>query len=360
MAWSYPISLILPPDIMYFEGGLQSTTTLNSTTTKMALTFKARKSSTVSALYVRISSVTTAQSLKVSLQGTTGTNPPAPTGTILGATNNGYGTIASPASATTYEVTLGETVSITQGTVYAVVVEWTSTTGNLTVARRFNNSMQCASRSNGFMVQLSFASATWSFVEGTTNGVTPVFAVKTGDANWWMPDVCMPPVTSLAANSTFNSGSSPDEYGNRIYLPAGTVNALWVKSDADGAASILLINDSGTTLATGAITPGERSITSYASIVVPIAATTITEGWYRVTLQPSTATNVTRWVAGFDSGQANGRAMGANCYLTQRTDLGAWTDTTTSMMAIGVEMEPTIGSGSSGVKTARGMRGGMV
>lgn len=356
MPWTSPVSLVLPPDIIYVEGGLQSATTLNATTTRLAFTWKARKTTTVSALYIRVTSVTTAQSLRVSLQGTTGGPPPTPTGTVLGATNNGFGTIASPAASTTYEVTLGETVSITQGTVYAVVIEWTSTTGNLQVARRYNTSWQLPGRANVFCAQLTFASSAWSFVENTNQGVTPVFAVKTSDSNWWMPDVAMPPVTSIVANNGYNSTSSPDEYGNRIYLPAGTVNSLWVASDADGAASLLLINDSGTTIATGSLTAAERSGSSYGMIVCPIAATAITEGWYRVTQQPSTSTNVSRFIAGYDSGQANGRAMAANCYLTQRTDGGAWTDTTTSMMAIGVEMEPTFGS--SGSVRSVNIRGG--
>lgn len=358
MAWTSPISLVLPPDNLYFEGGLQATTTLNATTTRLTFVFKARKSQTISAIYFRTGTVTTAQSLKVSLQSVTGGPPPTPSGTILGATSNGYGTVASPAATTTYEVTLGENVSLTAGTSYAVVIEWTSTTGTLQIIRRYNSSVVAGlTRANGCAYQGTYASSAWSLVEGTSAGVAAVYGLKATSGNWWNPDNVLPPATSITQNSTYNSTSSPDEYGNRIYLPAGTVNALWVNSDADGAGSLLLINDGGTTIATGTVTPSERIGSSYTMIIAPITPTVISEGWYRVTQQPSTSTNVTRFINTYDSGQENGRAMGANCYLTQRTDAGAWTDTTTSMMAIGVEMEPTFGS-SGTVWTPRAMTGG--
>lgn len=350
------VALILPPDQIYTEGGLQTTVTLNTTNTRQAFLFRAKANANAVSVFFRTNVVSTSQSLKISIQSVDATSQPSrPSGTILGATANGFGTVASPAANTLYEVTLGETVALTAGTQYAVVIEWTSTTGSLQIAVASSTNFTPIGRASLFVNRQTYVSGAWG--TPVTSGASAGFSVgvRTDAANWWMPEFTMPG-SSMSINSTYGSTSSPDEFGNKIYLPSGNVTALWVASDADGTGSMVLYDNSNNTVVSATIAPNERGIGAYSSCFYPVAPTAITEGWYRVTQKPDTTTTVSRFVCAYTANQENGRAMGANCHLTQRTDNGSWTDTTTSMMMIGVEMEPTFGS--SGSVRSVNIRGG--
>lgn len=357
MTWNSPVALILPPDLIYTEGGLQSYVNLNTTNTKQAFIFQAKNSANVQSLFFRTGGASSVQPISVSLQSVDSTSyPPKPSGTILGATNNGYGTVASPAATTTYEVTLGETVAVTAGTEYAFVVEWTSTAGGfLQIATGVNISMLPLGRASVFNMRQTYASGSWGNPASYGAGGGVPIGIKTDAANWWMPGFVMPgPSNSM--NTTYSSSSNPDEFGNKLYLPSGDLTGLWVVSDQDGTGTVVLYDNADNVIVSATIVPNERGTNGYSCCFYQVSPVAITEGWYRVTQKPDTTTTVSRFVCAYTANQENGRAMGANCHLTQRTDNGSWTDTTTSMMMIGVEMEPTFGS--SGSVRSVNIRGG--
>lgn len=348
MTWTSPVALILPPDQIYTEGGLQTVVTLNATNTKQAFVFSARADANAVSVFFRTNSVTTSQSVTVSIQSVNATSQPSrASGTILGATSNGYGTQATIAANTLYEVTLGETVALTTGTQYAVVIEWTSTTGTAQIVVHVNTGFMPLGRSSVFAHRQTYTSGAWGTPAWPIPGVGFAIGVRTDAANWWMPEFAMPG-SSVATNSAYGSTSSPDEYGNKLYLPAGDVTGLWVASDQDGTGTVVVYDNSDNVVVSATIVPNERGTSAYGSCLYPVAPTAITEGWYRVTQKPDTTTTVSRFICTYTSNQQDGRSMGSNCCLTQRTDNGAWTDTATSQMMIGVEMEPTFGSGSGG------------
>ena len=360
MTWTSPVALILPPDQIYTEGGLQTTVSLSATNTRQAFLFRARSDASVQSVFFRTGTVTTSQSLTLSVQSVDATSQPSrASGTILGATSNGSGTVASPAASTLYEVTLGETVALTAGTQYAVVVEWTSTTGTAQIVVHVNTGFMPLGRSSVFVHRQTYISGAWGTPVWQTLGVGFAIGVRTDAANWWMPEFAMPG-SSVVVNTTYGSTSSPDEYGNKLYLPAGDVTGLWVASDQDGGGTVVLYDNSDNVVVSATIVPNERGNSGYGCCLYPVAPTAITEGWYRVTQKPDTTTTVSRFICTYTSNQQDGRAMGSNCCLTQRTDNGAWTDTATGQMMIGVEMDPTFGAGSGGgIQIARGMHGGM-
>ena len=348
MTWSSPVALILPPDLLATEGGLQTTVTLNSTNTKQAFLFKARATANIISVFIRTGTVTTSQSIKVSIQSVNEASQPSrPSGTILGATANGYGVQASLAAGTLYEVTLSESVAMTIGDQYAVVIEWTSTAGTAQIVVATNVNYTPLGRASNFMNRQTYTSGSWGAPTSLNSGSGFVIGIRTDASNWWMPEVTMPGV-SYSVNFGFGSTNNPDEVGNKLYLPAGNVTALWASTDEDGTGSLVLYDSSDSVVASASLKPNQRGISAYACSLHSITGTAIAEGWYRITLKPDSTTTVSRFVATYSTNQQNGRAMGSNCCLTQRTDAGSWTDTAEAQMMIGVEMEPTFGSGSSG------------
>jgi len=108
-----------------------------------------------------------------------------------------------------------------------------------------------------------------------------------------------------------------------------------------------VVNASSTLIASASVELAVRGNSGYGSSRIHIADESIAEGWYYVTMKPTTTSNVSRYVSSFTSNQLNGRHMRDQCCLATRTDGGAWTDTANSQMFIGVEIEPVISVGSA-------------
>lgn len=348
MAFNSPYRAIFPKDSPHLEGGLQTTIAMSSTVTKICQIFTAEQTANAISAFVRTNSVTTAANLKVGFQALTGSSPSAPTGSWLGATGNGYG-VFTPTANTTFEVTLGESVSFVRGTSYALVIEWDSTAGSIAIVRSINNTSATMPfhKGSGNFYFRSFSSGAWSGAGAATTGNPHCYGIRTNASHWWIDGVALP-ATSFVHNLTYGSTSTPDEHGNRIYLPACNVVALWVLADVDGAADLVLYNDAGSIVASTPVEIANRYSATYGAASYAIAPTTIPEGWYRVTLKPSTTTTVSRYVNTYAANAINGRHMRDECYHTSRTDNGSWTDATNAQMVIGVEIEP-ISSGGGNV-----------
>lgn len=344
-----PSPAVFPADPIYGEGGLQATVNLNATNVKVAFTFMNLKAANALSIFFRTSTVTTSQSIKVGLQALTSTGGLGkPSGTWLGATNNGYGTQASLASNTTYEVTLGEQVALAANTPYAVVIEWTSTTGVIALVQRYTASMMIASPTwmHHFMGGMVYTSS-WG---ASSTSLQYVFGVRTDHANGWFDPNRILPSNSQTWSTTLNTGSTPDEFGNRLYLPAGRCDGVIFHSDLDGPVDVVLYDDSDNVVASASVDHTLRSVDTYYSYMIPF--TTPYEnaaGWYRAVLKPTSTTNIRRLSAGYTANQIAGLSMGSNAYLTQRTDAGAWTDTTTSLAQVAVYMGALQSGGSSSV-----------
>lgn len=292
---------------------------------KAAFIFTAPKSGDISHVGFRTSTVTTAQTLKVSLQGYDASGDP--NGTILGATSNGFGTQAAPASNTFYEVALGESVTVTRGVKYAIVVEWDATVGSLQITRPF---MDSASGSDGSSYSDHFTAA-WA-----KTLTIPLLALKyTGG---YVAGIMFP--LSSITSAAFSSASTPDEIGNIISLPwPAQAIGIWCAADIDADATLKLYDPDGSTLleSVTAVSAARTAATSRISrwffdTDVALAKTTN----YRVTLLPGASS------VGLTRATAPSAAMlgcwpcGTNVYLTTRTDAGAWTDSTDQRALMGL------------------------
>ena len=94
----YPI--FYPRHISFDWGGLVDQLTMNSTNQRLMWRFPCMKAGTYDRIAWRTGTVTSAQSMQIGFQSIS-TTTGLPTGTWLGATNNGYATIATPATGTT-------------------------------------------------------------------------------------------------------------------------------------------------------------------------------------------------------------------------------------------------------------------
>jgi len=143
--------------------------------------------------------------------------------------------------------------------------------------------------------------------------------------------------TLLAAYNepgTIASNTTPDEIALYFRVPVGvTVGGAYVVVDLDAAADIVLYDTDGTTaLATVSFDSDLRAGTTVngTMVVFPTEIDLTPNAWYRLAIKPTTTTAVgyrrsaVRAIESFDQ-----MDLGQNAYWSQRTDAGAWSETTT-------------------------------
>ena len=159
----------------------------------------------------------------------------------------------------------------------------------------------------------------------------PILVLEYSDGSFDTLDGCWP-IDNFNAPA-FNNGSTPDERGLCFRLPfPATVEGAIVRVDLDAAADLVLYDSGSSALATVSLDENFRFQTSghnlralFASPQNLSANTT-----YRLALKPTSGTNVTfyDWTV-TNANYLNNFQGGASWKHTERTDAGAWTDTTT-------------------------------
>ncbi len=309
---------------------------------KFAFIFPVPYTGDVSAILFRVGTLTTAESLQISLQSIDASGNPD--GTILGATNNGYGTVATPATNTEYEVSLGESVSVTRGVPICVVVEFTSTTGDLQISH--NNYGPPVNHNNAYS-----AVYTASWAKTADPGVRCALSYS----GTYYPTTWNSPITS-GTNATATSGSTDPERGTRLQmLVPATCIGVWHYGDLDGDATIRLY-DGASHIALATINADNvNRVTSSVAVYQRYFSSNISlskDTWYRVTIEPDTATSIS--LARFDVsavGRWDSMPLQQNCYSTLWDVSGsAWVDTTTRRYSIGLLLSGfDDGAGGGGV-----------
>lgn len=286
---------------------------LDGTTTKCAFITIVPYTGSIEEVVVRTRLVTTAQTLKVSLQAL---SAGVPDGTILGS-GTAYGTITTPASATSYSVALSSPLSVTIGTSIAVVVEWDATAGDLGMASAIGE--VC----NNFYTA-TYASGSYTIV---SPGEVPLVGLKYSDGfhggSTW-------PMYNVAA-TTFNSGSSPNEIGIYIDAPV-SLEAMGGTAyvNLTGAAELILYDADDNAIRTVSMSPDNRWSATMGFHYHYFANQIMRRGEvYRLAVKPTTATDVLLMEYTFPAamtGILNSLSGGANIYRTSRTGAGAWTE----------------------------------
>lgn len=314
--------MMLPGD--FFQSYEANSLAIDADGEKGGFMFQAPKTGTISAISVSIGNVTTAQSLKVSLQGVGGDG--YPDGSIK-ESGNAYGTIDTPVSVEEYKVTLGTPYSASFGEWLSVVVEFSSTTGSLIILLAPDQLDQTAY--NGL-----YSSAAWAQVAGQ-----PYLYVHYSDC-----EVFHPTANRLGASMSspaYNSSSTPDEKATSIIMPFDAIcSGMYAYIDLDNATDLILYDENSTALSTITLVPANRQGTGREQRVYLMSSDiTLRKGkLYRVSVKPTTTSNIAVVTKQLQSEQdtINFWELGADCYGSSRTDSGTWTDDKTQRICAGL------------------------
>lgn len=299
--------------------------TIDATDEKVAMVGCVPKTGNITKIGFNVRTVTVAGNLDFRLETVDATNG-TPTGTLWGTNTN----LSQNVSATGWnEATLTAPAAVTRAQEIAVV-------GNIVAAAQ----LQIWCHSGGFAQNyprgLHYTTA-WA-----NAGNQPIFALGYDDGSYAVLGQSPPTTGNVNANSTFNTGSTPDERGLKFRFPLSVrVSGFWLASDLDGDADVVLYDSDGTTalqtrsldkdIEAGAGNAGTHVATFPADVT--LAANT----YYRLVVKPTSVTNLTV----YDWDYPNTTLMaadyfGADFHHTQRTDAGAWTDTTTKRAMMGL------------------------
>lgn len=261
------------------------------------------------------------------------------------------------------EAVLTTPVTITKGSIFAILVDPTvgtwDTTNLINTVRGVNNAFPYIRFPYGFEV----TTATFAAV----NTAAPIFYYKSSTATYGYPIQ-----TIVGVNN--NSGSTPDEYGMYFRMPTGTCTTYKVEGMRLGYVpgiqdfDVLLYDTDGSTVLHSVTVDGNIMHTgngaAFDFLFPQTTLATLTAGsYYRLVVRPATTTAMgSIQYMTFPSSADKGAILGNadDVQYTSRTNAGAWTEATDrlwTMQALISDM--TVAGGSGGVKTHPGMTGGM-
>ena len=296
---------------------------LDASGEKFGMIFRAPKTGDISGLGFRTRAVTTAQTLKISLQGVNAAGDPD--GTIKGG-GNAYGTQASPAANTFYEVTLAGDAAVTIGDYLAIVLEFDSTVGDLEIA---GGDMDSSSGSVWQFPYIDHYTASWA----KTMEYRPLGVVRYLDGSY--PFTGIFPIKDTNELG-YGSANTPDELGNRFKLPfKARISGLWLYNYLRYQFDLVVYNSDNTVLGTIRYDDNKKAGTGAGRAVylfdddIDIEKNEV----HRVTLKPSSTNQIfSQWWEVPTTDMLEAIYGTKEIYRTERTDAGSWTDTNTRVM----------------------------
>jgi hypothetical protein len=130
----------------------------------------------------------------------------------------------------------------------------------------------------------------------------------------------------------FHSGTTPDEYALRMRMPfACIVAGIGVKMDVGSNAHDYVLYDELSTALATIVWDGETAIGSSNTALIHLFSSPVTlrrGRVYRIAIKPTTTTfNQATWIwSVLAAAQMGAYPGGTECYLSTRTNAGAWTD----------------------------------
>lgn len=289
--------------------------TIDASGEKVAFVFAVPKTGNISKLGLRTGTVTTAETLAVTLQTVSAVNGD-PTGSAYGGMTEG--TQAAPASNTAYTVSLGTAAAATAGDLVALVIEFDSAVGNLAI-------MGIATAYRVGFPYIDLFAGSWA----KTPFVQPVLWLEYDDGSYALVDGCSP--FSAISMPAWAANSTPDEHALKFTFPFPTrlraceiITALAQPFDLvlyEGTTSLVSLTIDADQAGTGATCRYKRLLTSD-----DLDAGTA----YYFAMKPTSNNNVS-W-AEIDVAAAavmGAMPLGTSAHYASRTDGGAWSDTTT-------------------------------
>ena len=316
------------------------TLTIDATAEKVGIVMQVPKTGNWRTIYFHLSDVTGTHTLRYSVQG-------------LGTDGNPNGTIAASGTGTAangwFSLTLSADHAVTRGDFIAVVCDFSAyTSGGVGVTT--------ANIQDFLFPYCTHFTAAWA-----KQGRSGCVAIAYDDGTF----ACIPGVYPLAISDlTYNSGSTPDEAGLIFQLPYPckvlgmnvTIRQITGLPDFD-----LYDSDGTTVLQTCSITDADftNGTTGTYQVIFDSSSTLSANTNYRLVMKPTTASNV-RLVYGDapTAASLDGMPGGQQFHWTQRTNAGAWTETTTRRPLIGLLLDANDdGAGGGGGLAANPLGG---
>lgn len=328
-AWVPPVHLLSAAP------AFGTSVTIDSTTDRVALVFKAPRTGSIDRVAFRTRTVTSAATITARLE-TVNLADAYPSGTLW-ATNTS-GTQTSPATNTVYEAPLTAAASVTAGDVLALVLQCDSGTPNLQIATLDTPGTLTGNFPYGV------ANTTGSYAQ---NSYRPMAAVRYGASPGYVnidPQVFVCQDFVSQAINTGTGGTTGTRRGLRFTLPYGAeLSGCWIFGDFDGDADLVLYSDAGAVVATlsglADQTPTERldadqrGATSARGHFLRFAPQTLTANtYYRLAVVPEGATSITLYDMTGNDAVGIGLTsvpLGADFHATYY-DGANWQNTTTS------------------------------
>jgi len=344
-------------------------TTSTSNVTGFGWVFRVQETATITSISFLVSAVTgspgTIRGGIKDVNTTLGTVT-ADTTTWAG-TNTAFGTATTWTAGAWKTITLGTSLSVTRGDVYAIWLQpstgsWSVGTDDISIQRSYTN-IQVLERAP-YAIQAN-GSTTVSKVAVTT----PCFMYHSSTKSYGWP---FTGATDYGA--AINSGTTPDEFGLRFRLPSSSCSSYSVAGVlvsgllGTGDWDLVLYDSNGTTELQN-ITIDKDQIYNAASWPhhVYFNETTLSallpNTYYRVTLRPTSGTNMgtTHYWTLKSAGDRNALTnQAADINWCERADAGAWTDTDTRLPVMQLIITDMTASGGGMIVhsgTAGGMRG---
>jgi len=327
--------------------------TLAAMSDKAAFIFQPPKSGNIRKVYWRTGTVTTGATMDIRLETVSPTDG-NPTGTLWGTNTNASKAIADSDDAAFLNATLTADAAVTPDDVLALVIvnpvvsPGTLVIVNISPSRLIGEFPYCD----------VFATATW-----TKSGGWPVMAVEYDDGSIEPVQGAIP--ASALNTLTFASASTPDEIGVKFSLPmGGRASGFSLLIDSDDDFTVKLYDSDGSTVLTSLAVDKDQQLSQGSAgtrtrMSFPDKVTLLANTSYRLTIVPGTGGISLYEIQVSAAGLMDALPCGSTVVKTERTDAGAWTDTSTKRPVVHVMIDGVDAGSSGGVMYHPGMSGGM-
>lgn len=242
----------------------------------------------------------------------------------------------------------GNKRSVTRGDWLACVIQFDTFPGGVGFTVDAQTLNANAQNLSGSAYCSLYDGSNWS---KTGVGAVPIIALKYDDGNYYHIHPNVYPM-SVQTAQTYNTGSSPDEYAMRFQVPfACEVDGCWFRGILGSGGADLVLYDSGSSvlqtisLDKDIVESNSRDTGHWHRFPTVQALSANTT--YRLALKPTSGSNTQLQIVTVNAaGHLRAWEGGTECYLSERTDAGAWTDTTTK--------RPYMGLTLTGVDTSSG------
>ena len=295
---------------------------LDASGEKAALCFQPMLAGDVTKIIWCTGTVTTGNTVDVRLETMSGADP---SGSLLAANTNGSQVVGSGDDVVWFETALTSAATVTPDMLLAVVI---------TVPASTNLNIRCVNNSNsgsgtGLFPRGRHYTTSW----GTTSNNPSIFLEYSDGRRVPASGSFIPHIT--ATTLAVSTSTTPDEVGN-LFIPTIASRIAGVQvyiAQTTGTFDVILYSSANAVLASFSTTNTNIVSGSALRLFFSSSYDVVAGDTYRLVLKPTNTTN-TSTIYYTTKDNIDLTAAGDDYYMTERTDAGSWTETTTRVCGI--------------------------